>query len=142
LSKQYINIFQDASVVYEDPLVDGCIIASSTFTHEAIVMGSLKGGKAVMCEKPMTETDEGTKRCYAMSKEVGRPLLCAFNKRFDPSFRNVYDRVRAGDIGRVNIVKSTSRDGQLPPLEYLKTSGGIFHDSTIHDIDMITWILG
>jgi myo-inositol 2-dehydrogenase/D-chiro-inositol 1-dehydrogenase len=84
-------------------------------------MGALKGGKVVKCEKPISETDEDTNRCYAMSKEVGRPLLCVFNKQFDPSFKNVYERIRAGDIGRVNIVKSTSRDGQLPPLNYLKT---------------------
>ena len=74
--------------------------------------------------------------------EVERPLFCAFNRRFDPSFSSVRRRVVEGEVGHVHMIKTTSRDSPLPSLDYLKISGGIFHDCAVHDIDLITWILG
>ncbi len=87
-------------------------------------------------------------------------MFCAFNRRFDPSFRAVKDQVSngkstmltqlttrqlsalSGVVGHVHLIKTTSRDSPVPSLAYLKTSGGIFHDCAVHDIDLITWILG
>jgi myo-inositol 2-dehydrogenase/D-chiro-inositol 1-dehydrogenase len=86
----------DAGTVYADAAVDACLIATPTFTHEGFIVGSLESGKDVFCEKPVAESDEGTAKCYAMAKKVGKHLFCAFNRRFDPSFRHVYDRIRAG----------------------------------------------
>ena len=69
-------------------------------------------------------------------------MFCAFNRRFDPSFSSVRSRVLQGAVGHVHMIKTTSRDSPLPSLDYLKISGGIFHDCAVHDIDLITWILG
>lgn len=132
----------DVSKVYEDSGVDASIICTPTFTHEEYIMGSLKAGKDVFCEKPISKSDEGTAKCYEMAKKMDKTLFCAFNRRFDPSFRSVYDKVRAGAIGHVNLIKCTSRDSPLPSLAYLKISGGIFHDCAVHDIDLATWVLG
>ena len=63
-------------------------------------------------------------------------------RRFDPSFSSVQAKVREGEIGHVQMIKTTSRDSPLPSINYLKISGGIFHDCAVHDIDMVTWILG
>lgn len=132
----------DAATVYQDPELTACLIATPTFTHEAFILGSLSGGKAVFSEKPISQDPGGTVRCYERSDSVGRPLFCGFNRRFDPSFSAVRQRVRAGHLGHVQMIKTTSRDSPLPSLDYLKISGGIFHDCAVHDIDMITWILG
>ena len=88
--------FQDASRIYADPSLHACLIATPTFSHEEFICGSLKGGKAVFSEKPIAQTPEGVKRCYGTADEVGKPLFCAFNRRFDPTFRNVFERVRGG----------------------------------------------
>jgi len=128
--------------VYEDKEVTACLVATPTFTHEGFITGSLDAGKAVFSEKPIAETPEGTSRCYQKADEVGKPLFCAFNRRFDPSFGDVQRRVRSGEVGHVQLVKTTSRDSPLPPVAYLKISGGIFHDCAVHDIDMITWVVG
>ena len=93
-------------------------------------------------EKPIAEDPSGTARCYAKADEVGKPLFCAFNRRFDPSFASVRRRVQAGEIGHVQMIKTTSRDSPLPTIDYLKISGGIFHDCAVHDIDLVTWIVG
>ena len=79
---------------------------------------------------------------FAKADEVGKPLFCAFNRRFDPSFASIKKRVQAGEVGHVQMIKTTSRDSPLPTIDYLKISGGIFHDCAVHDIDLVTWIVG
>ena len=136
------------------------MVATPTFTHEEFVCGALAKGKAVFSEKPLAETEEGTAKCYNLAKEKGAILFCAFNRRFDPSFASTYNRVRkgrlhiklcklshlssilTGELGHIHVAKTTSRDSPLPSIGYLKISGGIFHDCAVHDIDLITWIMG
>ncbi|XP_012265616.2 inositol 2-dehydrogenase-like [Athalia rosae] len=133
---------KQSDIVYKDVRVDAVIIASPTFTHEEIVLNSLKAKKAVFCEKPIAETRENSVRCYETAKIVEKPLFCAFNRRFDQSYSAVRQKVLRGEVGHVQLIKVCSRDSPLPSIEYLKTSGGIFHDCMVHDIDMMTWILG
>ncbi|KAL7633613.1 UNVERIFIED_CONTAM: hypothetical protein RMT77_016146 [Armadillidium vulgare] len=132
---------EEQDKVFNDSKVDGIIIATPTFTHESIVTKGLKSGKAVFCEKPISQNEGGTQRCYEVAKQVEKPLFCAFNRRYDPSFREVYNQVREGKVGRVHLIKTVSRDSPLPPIEYIKIAGGIFHDCGVHDIDLICWIL-
>merc|ERR1712142_1433404 len=94
----------DVAHVYADPDLHACLIATPTFTHEGFITGSLEGGKAVFSEKPISQEPSGTARCYEKAENVGKPLFCAFNRRFDPSFGNVRDRVRAGDLGHVDMI--------------------------------------
>lgn len=122
--------------------IDVVIVASPTYTHEEIVINSLNAKKAVFCEKPVAETRSNTEKCFEAAKKVGKPLFTAFNRRFDPSYVAVRDRVRNGDVGHVHTVKIVSRDSPLPTIDYLKVSGGVFHDCMVHDIDMMIWILG
>jgi len=132
----------DANQAYNDNSVRAVIVASPTYTHEEIVANALAQNKAVFCEKPIAEDIEKSRRCYEKADQAGQPLLAAFNRRFDAAYSSVRDRVRNGEVGHVNTIKVCSRDSPLPSIEYLKISGGIFHDCAVHDIDMIIWILG
>lgn len=129
-------------VLYEDKEVDAVIVATPTSSHEEYISRSLRSGKAVFAEKPIAETTEAVDRVYKLAIEVGKPLFCAFNRRFDPSFSDVQKRVRSGELGHVHQIKLTSRDSPLPAAGYLRISGGIFHDCMVHDIDLMTHILG
>ena len=102
----------------------------------------MQAKKAVFCEKPIAPSRERTLKCYETAEKYGKPLFCAFNRRFDPSYENVKSKIRRGDIGHVHTIKLTARDSPLPSIEYLKISGGIFHDCMVHDIDLMTWMLG
>ncbi|KAG7212063.1 hypothetical protein KM043_012418 [Ampulex compressa] len=133
---------KQADRVYRDPNVDVVVVATPTYAHEEIVTKSLGAKKAVFCEKPIAENRANTIKCFEMAKRVGKPLFSAFNRRFDPSYSAVRDRVQMGEVGHVHTIKTVSRDSPLPSLEYLKISGGIFHDCMVHDIDIITWVLG
>ncbi|XP_077998521.1 inositol 2-dehydrogenase-like isoform X2 [Glandiceps talaboti] len=147
VKKYYLDDTQVASTqticqVLEDNSVDAVIVCTPTHTHEQIVRAALKAGKSVFCEKPIATTIESTQSCYDDAETYNKTLYCAFNRRFDPAVRNVRKRARAGDIGQIQQIKMISRDSPKPSLEYLKISGGIFHDCGIHDIDAICWIVG
>lgn len=133
---------EDDEKVFKDPSVHGIIIATPTYLHKDLVMRGLQAGKAVFCEKPIAEDLKDTRECYQLAQKVGRPLLCAFNRRFDPSFSHLRQEVHGGAVGRVQIVKTVARDSPVPSIDYLKISGGIFHDCAVHDIDLTCWVLG
>ena len=128
--------------VMKDPEINGVVVATPTDSHEYFVCKALQAHKAVFCEKPVAADSNRIQECYRLAEEVGRPLFCAFNRRFDISMSRVHDQVRSGSIGKVYQVKTTSRDSPFPSIAYLKKSSGIFHDCAIHDIDMACWVVG
>ncbi|XP_033097913.1 uncharacterized oxidoreductase YrbE-like [Anneissia japonica] len=109
--------------VIEDKSVEVVIVCVPTACHSSLIIAALKSGKAVFCEKPIAMEEDEVKACYAAAKQYGQLLYCAFNRRFDPSIREVYMRVRAGEIGQVRSIKTTSRDYPQPALSFLKISG-------------------
>jgi myo-inositol 2-dehydrogenase/D-chiro-inositol 1-dehydrogenase len=128
--------------VFADPAVGAVLIASSTDTHARLAIAAARAGKAIFCEKPVDLSLAKVDQCLKEVKKAGVPMFVGFNRRFDPSFRALKERVDQGAIGAVEQVIITSRDPGLPPFEYLKVSGGQFRDMTIHDFDMARWLLG
>jgi myo-inositol 2-dehydrogenase/D-chiro-inositol 1-dehydrogenase len=106
-----------------------------------MILAAAAAKKAIFCEKPIDLDIDRVTDCLRRVDEAGVPLFVAFNRRFDPSFRQLYDELRAGDIGRVEMVTITSRDPGPPPMDYVKVSGGLFRDMMIHDLDMARWLL-
>lgn len=133
---------EEADKAFEDPSIHGIIIATPTYMHKDLVIRGLRAGKAVLCEKPIAENLQETRICYQIAQKMERPLLCAFNRRFDPSFKELKTLVHSGHVGQVHLIKSVARDCPLPSIDYLKISGGIFHDCAVHDIDLICWVMG
>jgi myo-inositol 2-dehydrogenase/D-chiro-inositol 1-dehydrogenase len=122
--------------------VDAVLIASSTDTHADLVEASARAGKAIFCEKPIDLDIGRVNAVLDVVADAGVPFFVGFNRRFDPSFRSLHDAVAGGRIGKVEMVAITSRDPGLPPLDYLRVSGGLFRDMMIHDLDMARWLMG
>lgn len=118
------------------------VVASPTAQHVATIKLALKAGLPVMCEKPVSFAVEEIDECYKLAEEVKLPLLCAYQRRHDLSFRGVAEGALDGSIGTVQIVRSTSRDNPFPTVDYLKISGKVFHDCASHDIDLVRWVAG
>lgn len=127
------------SVVLADPDINGVVITTPTPFHESYVKRALGAKKAVFCEKPLAYDLAEVVKCYDIAEKNKLPLYCAFQRRFDPGMSKLRRLVKEGKIGRVFQLKSTSRDSPRPSIEYLKTSGGMFHDTAVHDIDIICW---
>lgn len=128
--------------VLGDPGIDAVLIASSTATHVELITAAARAGKAILCEKPIDLDIARVERCRAAIAGTGVPIQLGFNRRYDRSHRALRDAVRAGEVGALELLAITSRDPGLPPVAYLKGSGGIFRDMTIHDFDLASFILG
>jgi len=127
--------------VLADKDVKGIIICTPTAQHREIILATVRAGKSIMCEKPISLNVKEIDECYNEAKKCGAHLLCGYQRRSDPSFVQLQETCRKGGIGTLQIVKTISRDNPVPTLAYLKISGGIFHDCGSHDIDVTRWIL-
>jgi myo-inositol 2-dehydrogenase / D-chiro-inositol 1-dehydrogenase len=122
--------------------VDAVIICTPTDTHADLIERFVKSGKAVFCEKPVDlDVKRARKVVETVAAEKGQ-LMVGFQRRFDPDFMALKKAIDDGVIGEVEMVTLTSRDPGAPPADYIKRSGGIFRDMTIHDFDMARWLLG
>ncbi|WP_431285637.1 inositol 2-dehydrogenase [Humitalea sp. 24SJ18S-53] len=142
LAVRFSASVSDVSVALADPAVQAVLIASSTDTHAGLAVAAARAGKAIFCEKPIDLSLSRVSECLAAVAEAGVPMMVGFNRRFDPDFVVLHRRVGEGAIGAVEQVVITSRDPGPPPVDYIKVSGGLFRDMTIHDFDMARWMLG
>lgn len=122
--------------------IDAVVIATPTDTHVHLIQGAARSGKAIFCEKPIDMSVENIRTCLDVVEAAGVPFLTGFNRRFDPNFANLRARIKAGEIGAVELVTITSRDPAPPPLSYIERSGGLFRDMMIHDFDMARFLMG
>ncbi len=125
-----------------DPAIKAVLIASSTDTHVELIRASARAGKAVFCEKPIDLDMALVDACWRDIGSLDPLLMIGFNRRFDPEFRSVKERLDAGAIGSIEQVVITNRDPAPPPPTYLRESGGLLHDFTIHDFDMARYLAG
>lgn len=136
------NWYDDYHKILENPDVEAVFICSSTDTHSPISIEAARAGKHIFCEKPIDHDLDKIKVVLEEVKKAGVKYQVGFNRRFDRNFKHVHEVVQSGGIGDVQIVKVTSRDPEAPPLSYVKVSGGIFVDMTIHDFDMVRYLSG
>jgi myo-inositol 2-dehydrogenase/D-chiro-inositol 1-dehydrogenase len=127
--------------ILDDPAVEAVIICSSTETHARLIEEAAAAGKHIFCEKPIDFDLGRTDRALAAAAEAGVKLQIGFNRRFDANFRKVQEVVAGGKIGAPHLLRITSRDPAPPPAAYIKVSGGIFLDMTIHDFDMARYLM-
>ena len=133
---------KEAEEVFADPEVDAVVIGSPTPLHIPHLLAAAKAGKAVLCEKPIALDMKDVKAARAELDAITTPVMFGFNRRFDPSFAAVRAAVAEGRIGELEQLTIISRDPAAPPVEYIKVSGGIFRDMTIHDFDTARFFLG
>ncbi|HXD12160.1 MAG TPA: inositol 2-dehydrogenase [Anaerolineales bacterium] len=132
----------DYRVILSDPSIDAVAICSSTDTHARIVAEAARAGKHIFCEKPIDFDLAKIDAALEAVEKAGVKLQIGFNRRFDPNFRKVRTMIAEGKIGKPHIIRITSRDPTPPPISYVKVSGGMFLDMTIHDFDMARYLSG
>ena len=128
--------------IMADPGIDAVVIGTPTTTHYDLIHQAAAAGKAIFCEKPVDLSVERIRECLTAIEKAGVPFMTAFNRRFDPNFAYLKKQIIDQVIGNVEIVTILSRDPSPPPIGYVKTSGGIFRDMMIHDLDMARFLLG
>ena len=136
------KVTNDYTTILADAQIDAVLICTSTDTHVQISQEAAEAGKHIFCEKPIAFDLAQIDETLAIVKKTGVKFQVGFNRRFDASFRRIREAVAAGEIGEPHILRITSRDPGPPPIEYVKVSGGIFLDMTIHDFDMARYLIG
>ena len=135
------KITTDYSSLLSNPQIDAVIVASSTDTHVEICQAAAEEDKHIFCEKPIALDLEQIDETLAIVENSGIKFQVGFNRRFDMNFMRVREDIVSGKIGEPHILRITSRDPAPPPIEYVKVSGGMFLDMTIHDFDMARYLM-
>ncbi|MFV0504827.1 MAG: inositol 2-dehydrogenase [Lachnospirales bacterium] len=133
-------VLKDYKEIINDPEIDAVLICSSTDTHSQISIEAAKKGKHIFCEKPVDKDLNKIKEVINIIEETGVKYQVGFNRRFDSNFMALREAVDTNKIGKPRVIKITSRDPAPPPIDYIKVSGGMFLDMTIHDFDMIRFL--
>lgn len=136
------QLSDDVAVIFDNPEIDVVLICSPSATHADYAVRAAEAGKAIFCEKPIDMSLDRAKEVVRKTKEHKVSMMVAFNRRFDPDFAKVRMAVAGGHIGKPLSLHIISRDPGPPPVAYLKESGGLFRDMTIHDFDMARFIMG
>jgi myo-inositol 2-dehydrogenase / D-chiro-inositol 1-dehydrogenase len=128
--------------ILDNTEVHSVVICSATDTHAQIIEEAAAAGKHIFCEKPIALNMAAVDRAAAAVERAGVLFQMGFNRRFDANYARVRQAVAQGEIGQPWLLHLISRDPEPPPLEYVKTSGGLFLDMTIHDFDMARFLIG
>ena len=136
------KVAESTAEILADSQIDAVLICSSTDTHADLIVAAAKDGKHIFCEKPIAFTLANIDRALAAVKAAGVQLQIGFNRRFDANFARVRQAVVSGEIGEPSLLHIISRDPAPPPIGYVRSSGGIFLDMTIHDFDMARFLIG
>ena len=136
------TVAKSSDEILADPKIDAVLICSSTDTHSGLVVAAARAGKHIFCEKPIDHSLEKIDRALEAVEKAGVKLQVGFNRRFDPNFERVRKAVVSGEIGKPHLMHIISRDPAPPPISYVKVSGGMFLDMTIHDFDMARFLIG
>lgn len=136
------QVSDKVNLIFDNTEIDAVLICSPSNTHADYAIRAAESDKAIFCEKPVDMSLKRAEEVVAKVSEHNVPMMVAFNRRFDPNFAKVEAAVRDGKIGNIQSLHIISRDPGPPPIDYIKQSGGLFKDMTIHDFDMARFIMG
>ncbi|CAM2157170.1 myo-inositol 2-dehydrogenase / D-chiro-inositol 1-dehydrogenase [Pararobbsia alpina] len=140
------RLYDTYEAMLADPEVDAVFLVTPTSLHPDQIIAALHAGKHVFCEKPLSLELEACERVVAEAKRFPHlKTLIGFVRRFDASYRDAFEKIRSGRIGKAFMVRSQTCDKNDPDgffVRFAPTSGGIFLDCSVHDIDLARWLLG
>jgi len=136
------TVAESAEAIFNDPQIEAVVICSATDTHATFIIQAAQAGKHIFCEKPIAADLAIIDEALAAVESAGVHLMIGFNRRFDPNHARIKAAIADDEIGTPHLLHIVSRDPAPPPLDYLRVSGGMFFDMTIHDFDMARFLLG
>lgn len=139
---QALRAVSDPIEAIHDPDVEAVVIVTPTSTHASLIEEAVRADKAVWSEKPIALDLAETERVVDLVNRTGVPVQLGFMRRFDPGYLAAKERIESGALGRLETFRALSRDTYPPSLEFLKTSGGLFLDMAVHDLDLARFLVG
>ena len=128
--------------IFDDPEIEAVVIATPSRFHVDLIERAAEAGKQIFCEKPVAFDVEAIQRAHTAATAAKVRLQVGFNRRFDPAFRHMKEAIEEGTIGDVDMIRIVNRDPRPPARKFIPSSGGLFFDFTIHDLDMVRFLSG
>jgi myo-inositol 2-dehydrogenase/D-chiro-inositol 1-dehydrogenase len=132
----------DVGSIFNDDSIDAVLIASPTDKHAEQIIAAARAGKAIFCEKPVSLDLAAASEAMAAVEAARVPFQIGFQRRYDPAFLAAHQRLQDGAIGHLEMLRALACDPQPSSIDYLRGSGGIYADMTIHDIDLARYYAG
>ena len=133
---------KDADAILDDPEIEAVVVALSSELHVDAICRAARAGKHIFCEKPVAFAPGPIREALAAVHESGVRLQVGFNRRFDPSLVKLRQAIQAGEAGELQGLRIINRDPKAPDIEFVRRSGGLFFDFTIHDFDTARFLSG
>ena len=132
----------DVKAVFDDPSIEAVVIAASSDLHVELIRQAAEAGKHIFCEKPVAFEPGPIEEILRVAADAGIRLQVGFNRRFDPSLLKASEAVQSGEIGDIHTIRVTNRDPTPPDIDFVRRSGGLFFDFTVHDFDTVRFLSG
>ena len=131
----------DVATLLARPDVEAVVVASPAIVHHEHIALAAAAGKPIFSEKPLADTVAKAETAAAAVRAAGIPFQIGFQRRYDAGYARARELIAAGAIGDVEMFRGMSCD-RLGPIDFLRTSGGIFMDLASHDFDAARFLTG
>ncbi len=140
------DVYTDFREMLEKGDIDAVAIVTTSSEHCWQIEAALDAGKHVFTDKPLGIDVEQCKQAErAVERHPELTFMLGFMRRYDKSYAYAKKKIEEGAIGTPYLVKATGIDPEAlvdGAIKFAATSGGIFLDMAIHDIDLMRWFLG
>ncbi len=140
------SLYHDYDHFLQHDALDAVFLVTPTALHPDQIIQAVQAGKHVFCEKPLSLDLADCQRVTAVTQQHPQlKVMIGFVRRFDSSYQDAYQKIQSGDFGHPFMVYSHTCDQYDPNgffVKFAPTSGGIFLDCSVHDIDLARWFLG
>lgn len=128
--------------LFASDAVEAIMVCTRTSDHAEHAVRVLEAEKHLLLEKPgATTVDDQARIASAAGAHPELVARVAYHRHHDARFRELADRLAAGEIGEPFAVHLTSRE-DFPPSDADAAAGGFIMDVGVHDFDTARWLLG
>lgn len=124
--------------------VDAVVITSDNKAHTPLGIKAAEAGRHILCEKPLVTTEEEGQALLDAVAKADVTLMTAFPCRFAAPYVALRDKIRNGEIGKVQAICATNR-GRCPFGWFVQpelSGGGAMIDHVVHVTDLLRDLLG
>ncbi len=129
--------YSDFAVMLQAEKLDAVVVAVPEKLHVAFAKAALEAGCAVLVEKPLAPSLEEAAGLVQAAEAAAAPLMAGHIERFNPAVQELRRRVQAGQAGQVLHLAAR----RSAPLRERAQEVNVIHDSALHDIDAMRYVL-
>jgi myo-inositol 2-dehydrogenase/D-chiro-inositol 1-dehydrogenase len=121
---------------------DAVVITASTDDHPALIEAAVGRSLPTFCEKPLAASLAESIAVMRTVEASGAPFHLGFQRRFDPAYVAARRLIESGEMGELHTISVRSHDPEPASEAFIASSGGMFSDLSIHDLDALRYLTG